>query len=232
MILEVNHLNKAFDNKTVIKDLSLDFSGEGIYCFFGPSGCGKTTLLNLMTGLLPPDSGEIIGFQDRTHAYIFQENRLLPWASVEENLAFVLQDIDKEEVPRRIETALSLVEMERSLSLLPHQLSGGMKQRVAIARAIAYAGDILMMDEPFKGLHWEIKLSVMKYIQQYWQEKKGTGFLVTHDVEEVLYMADHVYVVEGPPLKVIHAFTIDLPHCDREKELSKMKGYRKLLRKK
>lgn len=167
--LQVNSLSKRFQDLQVIKDLSMEFSPGQIHCLFGPSGCGKTTFLQLMCGLLTPDGGEIRGIDKSSFSYVFQEDRLLPWSTVKENILFVLKGLplSNQERMERVEKYLALVGLEDFQDYFPGQLSGGMKQRAAIARAFAYGGDILVLDEPFKGLDFERKKGLMDYILSY-----------------------------------------------------------------
>ncbi len=272
MQIQMNGISKTFDTLNVLSDFSISFSQEGIFCLFGASGCGKTTLLNILSGILTGDEGELCVFEEhscfeksfcfekrnsfpsvskkclpktRIHeknfsqneynklrkdwriSYIFQEERLLSWATVEENIAFVLKHLPKQEQARRVEQYLDLVELTAFRKKFPHELSGGMRQRTVIARAFAYEGDIFLMDEPFKGVHPELKQKLMDYILKYRQEKKGLFLFVTHNPEEVLYMADYVYMVEGPPLKIKRFFAIDVPKPERSTHT--MKRYRHYL---
>jgi len=208
----------------------MDFSKEGIHCIYGPSGSGKTTLLNSLVGLTSYEKGEFVGFRENSFSYIFQEERLLPWATVEENIRFVLESLeDKDEINKRIDKYLSIVGLQKFKKSYPQELSGGMKQRVSIARAFAYEGDILIMDEPFKGLHIELKRSLMNYIIDYWKEKKGVFILVTHDIEEVLYMADYIHIFQGPPLTLTEEITIEIPQFERERNSNSIMKYRDIL---
>lgn len=230
MKLQVNNLHKSYGNLQVLSNFNIDFSKEGIHCLFGPSGCGKTTLLNILVGLTPYDKGEILGFNNKSFSYIFQEERLLPWTTVEENIEFVLEGKgNKDDIKERIEKSLSLVELLNFRKSYPHELSGGMKQRASIARAFAYEGDILIMDEPFRGLHFELKKTLMNYIIDYWNEKKGVFIFITHDIDEVLHMADHIHVLQGPPLTLEKQFTITIPQHEREGNFDIIREYRNLL---
>lgn len=167
--LKVSSLSKRFQDLQVIEELTLEFSPGQIHCLFGPSGCGKTTFLQLMCGLLIPDGGEIRGIENSSFSYVFQEDRLLPWSTVKENILFVLKGLplSNQERMERVEKYLALVGLEDFQDYYPGQLSGGMKQRAAIARAFAYGGDILVLDEPFKGLDFERKKGLMDYILSY-----------------------------------------------------------------
>lgn len=226
--LQVKNLHKSYGNLQVISNFNIDFSSDGIHCLFGPSGCGKTTLINTLVGLCSYEKGNIIGFKDKRISYIFQEDRLLPWATIEENIKFVLENIEKRKIDEIVDKYLSLVDLIDFKKCYPNELSGGMRQRVSIARAFAYDGDILIMDEPFKGLHFDIKKVLIDYIIDYWYEKKNVVIYITHDIDEVLYMANHIHVLSGIPLKIQKQFTIDIPHNDRD-DVNTMNKYRLLL---
>lgn len=230
MKLQVENLYKNFGRLQVISDFSMDFSNEGIHCLFGPSGCGKTTLLNILSGITPYNKGNIQGFENKTFSYIFQEERLLPWATVKENLRFVLEDVsDEAEISDRITKYLSLVDLSEFIDSYPDELSGGMKQRVSIARAFAYEGDIIIMDEPFKGLHLDIKKTLMNYVIDYWYRKKGVFIFITHDIDEALHMADFIHVLQGPPLTLKKQITIDIPHKQRVNNKEIMEKYKAMI---
>ena len=208
-LLKIKNLSKKYDSLRVIDNFELNINNEGIYCLFGPSGCGKTTLLNLLSGLTSRDEGMIEGLENKRISYIFQEDRLLPWLTVEENVAFVLQGHKNSVAQEGVDKYLKLVGLEGFRRAYPHELSGGMKQRVSIARAFAHEGDILLMDEPFKGLHLDMKIQLMDYIIDYWYMKKGIFILVTHELEEAIYLSNEIYLLEGPPLKIKGQATIN-----------------------
>lgn len=208
--MEISNLSKSFGELKVIDDLSISFCQDKIHCLFGPSGCGKSTLVNIMTGIIEADSGIINGIEKKSFSYVFQEDRLLPWATIEENILFVLQSsYDATKAKEIADKYLSLVKLEDFKNLYPEELSGGMKQRASIARAFAFSGDILIMDEPFKGLHLEIKRELMDYIRTNLVNNKIT-FFITHDVDEALYLADSIYTFKGPPLTLEKQIDIKL----------------------
>ena len=148
--LSLNRITKTFGENVVLRDFSAVVPLEGVTVLRGPSGVGKTTLFRLLLGLEQPDSGEIRGMQGRKPAVVFQEDRLIPWASALENVSFVSNEQTAEE-------CLRMLGLGDSLHLLPRELSGGMQRRVALARALAFHGDILFLDEPFTGLDEENK---------------------------------------------------------------------------
>ncbi len=204
MELRFKNICKSFGEKMVLHDFSLDFPESGTVCFFGPSGCGKTTLLNCVAGLVKPDSGEISGLQGKKISCLFQEDRLLPWCTAQENVAAVLNKSEKQNAAEAA-VWLERVGLSGEAHQYPSDLSGGMRQRVAIARALAYGGDIILMDEPFHALDEKAKAEVIALIQ-----KKTPGalkLLVTHDEREAQTLADTVYFLSGPPLAVARVIT-------------------------
>ena len=149
-VIRLKNITMSFGGHTVLNDFSAEIPLDGVTVIRGASGAGKTTLFRLLLGLEQPDAGEILGMQGRKPAVVFQEDRLLPWATALENVALGSD-------AARADAALSRLGLCESMCQLPRELSGGMKRRVAIARALAYGGDILFLDEPFTGLDEENK---------------------------------------------------------------------------
>ncbi|MDQ2085233.1 ABC transporter ATP-binding protein [Herbivorax sp. ANBcel31] len=224
----INELKKSFGNLKVIDNLSLKFNSNKIHCIFGPSGCGKSTLINVMTGIISADYGTIEGLEQKKFSYVFQEERLLPWATVEENILFVLESYYKKERAKKLsDKYISLVDLSEFKTHYPDQLSGGMKQRVCIARAFAFDGDILVMDEPFKGLHLDLKKKLMNYIINYLKENNKTVFFITHDIDEALYLADSIHIFKGPPLNLKKSIKINIPSLrskNKKEEMESLKN--------
>jgi NitT/TauT family transport system ATP-binding protein len=149
-----------------------------------PSGYGKSTLLRMISGLEKPDTGEISGTQNIPMSFLFQENRLLPWLNVFDNLALFLKNrLPADEIKRQITEMLEHLELSTNMHNLPHQLSGGMKHRVAIGRAFLYPAPVLFLDEPFKGLDDELKNRVISNLWHNYTNHK-TILLVTHSKED------------------------------------------------
>ncbi|MFO7827539.1 MAG: ABC transporter ATP-binding protein [Bacteroidales bacterium] len=209
MSLQIKHLYKTFDDITLFKDFNIDIKEHTISCILGPSGCGKTTLLNMISNTIQPDSGEFNGFNDKDISYIFQEPRLLPWKTVIENIAFVLDESLSEAEKETIAARYSqLVELDKFNNFYPSKLSGGMKQRVAIARAFSYPSDIILMDEPLKALDLKLKLTLMKSFRRLWQTDKRTVIFVTHDIDEALLLGNDIYVFSKAPVEIKKKFVI------------------------
>jgi NitT/TauT family transport system ATP-binding protein len=178
-MIELKNIVCSYDGKTVLNDLSLSLPEHGAVAVTGPSGKGKTTFLKLLAGLVLPASGSIEGLVNKRVSMVFQEDRLLPWRTALENAALFCGD----EVYAH-ETLVAL-ELSDALKKRPDELSGGMRRRVAIARALCFGGDILLLDEPFKGLDDALKLRVARHV-------KGVfplTIIATHDMEEAQMLA-------------------------------------------
>ena len=182
MAIELLHITKGFHNKIVLNDLNLSFTEGCINCLMGPSGGGKTTLLNLLMGLLKPDSGEILGLKSKQIAAVFQEDRLIEHYDAVKNIKMVC---DKGISEERILLELKRVGMEDDARKEVRNYSGGMRRRIEIVRAILAKSDVLILDEPFKGLDEDLKYRVMNYVKEGSEGK--TVLLVTHDIKEANY---------------------------------------------
>lgn len=174
MRIELQHVQMAYGEKAVFSDLSYAFDLTGIVALMGESGCGKTTLLRLLCGLETPQSGEIYGIPQK-YTFMFQENRLLPWATVQENVATVCDVASAE-------NWLSAVGLAQEANHLPSALSGGMQRRVAFARALAHQSDVLLLDEPFKGLDVDLRSKMILLLRK--QAQMRPILFVTHDIQE------------------------------------------------
>jgi NitT/TauT family transport system ATP-binding protein len=204
MRIEIKHATKQFGEKFVLRDFSALFPEKGVLCLFGPSGCGKTTLLNCIAGLVRLDSGEVTGMENRRISFLFQEDRLLPWVSAEENIAAVLRG-SRERNLREARALLVQVGLAGEADKRPHELSGGMRQRVAIARALAFGGNLYLMDEPFHALDDGSKQEIISLFRE--KTPDCLKILVTHDKREAELLADEIWILEGPPLEIMHIIT-------------------------
>lgn len=183
-VLKTTHLTKTFPGKPVLEDFSIAVPEGEVTCISGPSGCGKTTLLNAM-----------LEQTEATVSYLFQEDRLLPWLTVQENLEVV--GIPTETV----KNVLSRIGLSEEAKLLPDQLSGGMQRKLALARALCYAGTILFLDEPLQGLDEDSREDMVRFIKE--ERKNRTTVLISHHQDEVDALANQVIFVEGPPLHIL-----------------------------
>src|SRR3712207_4981279 len=187
---------KKYGNEKIFEKFNMSLKKNSINAILGPSGTGKTTLLNIISGIEGIDSGEVI-YNGNNISYIFQEDRLIPWLSVYDNIAFVLKSkYSKKNVKNIVDKYLKLVKLQNHKDKYPRELSGGMKRRVAIARAFAYESDLLLMDEPFKGLDMGLKKDIIDEFLNIWNYDRRTVVLVTHDIKEAKYMTDKIYFLE------------------------------------
>ncbi|MCF4152023.1 ABC transporter ATP-binding protein [Dethiosulfovibrio sp. F2B] len=178
---------------TALKNVSIEFPIGSFTVVLGKSGCGKTTMLRLMAGLAPPSSGEIVMKGGHSVGVVFQEPRLMPWLSVRKNVELVLDKTS--ENTDRIEEILKQVGLSYFENAMPSQLSGGMSQRVALARALAYEPEILLMDEPFGALDYFTRRKLQQDLALLVEKRGLTVVLVTHDVEEAIFLASRIVVM-------------------------------------
>ena len=183
----------------VIDKIDLNIPENKITVILGRSGCGKTTLLRLVAGLENFEQGEIIGVESKRKAYVFQEDRLMPWLDVKSNITF---GIHKNEIDNsRINEIIETVGLEKFYNAYPSQLSGGMKQRVSIARAFAYNPDFIMMDEPFSALDYFTREQMQNELLRIHERLKCSILFVTHSIDEALILGDKIVVLEKGIIK-------------------------------
>lgn len=195
-MIGIKNLSFSYPGLPVFKDLNLTLEKEKITCILGPSGCGKTTLFRLMAGFNTPEKGEITGVEKDKLSFLFQEPRLVPWMSVEENLSFILPDEEK------ISSVLESVGLSDYRSCHPSALSGGMKQRAAMARAFLPESPLLLMDEPFKSLDLEIKLSIIEQFKRLWLKSSRTVAFISHDIHAAVLLGDNIVIMNEKPLGI------------------------------
>lgn len=205
---------------TVIDDLSLSIYPGELVAIVGSSGCGKSTLLRLLVGLDNHYQGQIrvdgrpVSGIGRERGIVFQEPRLFPWLTVRQNIALGLasEKLTHADKAQRVEHFLRLVHLQEFADALPAELSGGMAQRVAIARGLVANPRILMLDEPFGALDALTRQQMQQELRRIHQQEGTTTLLVTHDVEEAVYLADRIVVLAPRPGRLKHLSTVALPH--------------------
>jgi NitT/TauT family transport system ATP-binding protein len=221
--LEVRELRKEFSQADIVAIESVSFTVDqgDFLSIVGPSGCGKTTLLRAIGGLTQPTSGEVtlkgrkVTGPPEGAVVVFQDysKSLLPWRTVLGNVTLGLETLDTLSAHERVQRArryLEAVNVPSFEKFYPRQLSGGMQQRVAIARALAFQPEILLMDEPFASVDAQTRGDLEDLVRRIWKEFDQTILLVTHDIEEAIYLATKVVVIGARPSRVIDYFSVDL----------------------
>ncbi|MCW2278501.1 ABC transporter ATP-binding protein [Heliophilum fasciatum] len=219
--LEINDVNKQFivDDQIVpaLSAIQLAIQAGEFVSIVGSSGCGKSTLLRIVAGLecdyqgtVTLDGKRIVG-PGLDRGIVFQEHRLLPWMTVTENITLGLTESDPERKKQIAQTYIELVGLAGFESAFPNQLSGGMSQRVAIARALVNKPQLLLLDEPFGALDALTKIQLQQEILRIWQSEKTTMMLVTHDIDEAIYLGDRVVVMSKRPGMIKSIIPVNLP---------------------
>ena len=224
MSIEIKNICKTFKSKktnqlSVLENINLTINDGELICLLGPSGCGKTTLLRLIAGLEQPTSGEIVANGEVVkkpsgdRAVIFQQYSLFPWLTVLQNVTFGLEmtkGTSKEEniaAAERYLTSVGLIDFKDSY---PHELSGGMKQRVAIIRSLLNHSPILLMDEPFSAVDMQNRHSLQEQLIGVWKRFDNTIVFVTHDVDEAVYLADKIVILDKNPGRIAKIVEVDI----------------------
>jgi ABC-type nitrate/sulfonate/bicarbonate transport system ATPase subunit len=208
---------RAGEKIHVLENVSAEIAAGEFVCIVGPSGCGKSTLLNIIGGFLTQTQGEAlvegrpVAGPDRRRIFVFQENGVFPWLTVEANIGFGLQDQPPEERDRVVAHYIAMVGLAGFEKSYPRELSGGMRQRVEIARALAANPDIIYMDEPFGALDFITRMKMRADLVRIWQAEKKTILFVTHDIEEAVQLSDRVLVMSKRPATIQEDVVIDLP---------------------
>jgi NitT/TauT family transport system ATP-binding protein len=223
MFLEIDRLNKSFPTQNgtliVLKEINMAIAEGEFICAVGASGSGKSTLLRQIAGLDSPSSGEVkidgkrVTCPGPDRGMVFQHYTLYPWMNVQENTEFglKLQGVPPRERREQASYYLSVVGLTKFARSLPKELSGGMKQRVAIARALASEPKVLLMDEPFGALDIHTKESMHEFMIDLWQRTGLTVFMITHDVEEAVFLSNRIYALGARPGTVRKEIRVKLP---------------------
>jgi len=218
--LSIEHVSKTYQlegvARPVLKDVNFAVGENEIVAIVGASGCGKSTLLRLIVGLDDDFRGAIVRTAKGSATKIgmvFQDHRLYPWLTVEANvdLAFDNSDLPSRQRQEKVRQYIDLVGLTEFAKAYPSQLSGGMAQRAAIARALAQEPDILLMDEPFGALDSILRMHLQEELLTIWEKTRVSIVIVTHDVEEALYLADRVIVMEPNPGRIRETIDVALP---------------------
>jgi len=215
--IRLEQVNKSFGDLQVLDNVSLSLNPGEFGAIVGPSGCGKSTVLRMLAGLDKPTSGMVLHDghpvtgpgPDRT--MIFQDHALYPWRTVSQNVGFGLElaGISKAVRTERVAQVLNLVGLKGFETYHPHQLSGGMRQRASIARALVMDPQVLLLDEPYGALDAMTRLTMQNELLKLWQGSGKTMLLITHDIEEALYLADRLYVMSHRPGRILREIVLD-----------------------
>ncbi|MBD1550582.1 ABC transporter ATP-binding protein [Pseudomonas typographi] len=235
--LSIRGLNKHYpiDGRRlpVLQHIDLQVQPGEFIAIVGASGCGKSTLLRLIAGLETDYEGQMqldgkpIRGPSLDRGMVFQDHRLFPWKTVFDNIALALKHsrLDKAHVAARVNEHIALVGLQGFEHAYPHQLSGGMAQRAAIARALITQPKLLLLDEPFGALDALTRVRMQQELQRLWIQQRSTMIMVTHDVEEALYLGDRVIVLEPRPGRIRHVIEVGLAH-PRERNAARLQSLR------
>jgi sulfonate transport system ATP-binding protein len=229
--IRVDGISRRFGDVAVLHDVSLGVRRSEIVSLIGPSGCGKSTLLRLIAGLDRGDAGRVevdgraITGPDRAVGFMFQEPRLLPWLTVRDNLMLGWPRAARRDGDGRVGQLLAQVQLEGAAALWPRQLSGGMAQRVALARCLAVEPSVVLLDEPFSAVDALTRMALQDLLLAIWQRTQLSLLLVTHDLDEALYLSDRIIVMLGRPA-VLSEISVGVPRPRdrRAPELAQLRG--------
>lgn len=208
--LEVKHISKSFDGKPVLQDISLELNRGELVCLLGVSGGGKTTLFNVISGLLPPDEGQVL--LDGTDitgrpgqiSYMLQKDLLLPYRTIEDNVALplLLKGAKKKEARAQVSPMFAAFGLEGTQKQYPAQLSGGMRQRAALLRTYLFSQDVALLDEPFSALDTLTKSAIHSWYLDVMERIKLSTLFITHDIDEAILLSDRIYLLSGQPGRI------------------------------
>src|SRR5471030_1765117 len=208
--ITIRGLSKYFAGWPLYENFDLNIPKHKIVSVFGPNGCGKSTLINMIAGLIPIDSGEILfdgkSLKDTKIGYVFQNYReaMFPWMRTIDNIAYPLklEGMSKAQMDRRMEELVESFDVKFDLKRYPYELSGGQQQTASIMRALAPNPEVLFLDEPFSALDFEMTLIIREKLQEVFMQTGTTMMLVSHDLEEAVYLADQVLLLTKRPTRI------------------------------
>lgn len=217
--ITVRGLNKKFGANTLYESFDLDIPKGKIVSIFGPNGCGKSTLINMISGILPYDSGQILFEGKEVHetriGYVFQNYReaVFPWLRAIDNIRYPLKflDLSKAEKNDRVEKLVASFDVKIDLNKYPYEMSGGQQQMVSIMRALVVDPEVLFLDEPFSALDYEMSNFLREKLQKVFMERQMTTLLVSHDLDEAVYLADYILLLTRNPTQVAEFMPFDAP---------------------
>lgn len=202
-IISIKNINKKFNEKIIFEDFNIDFYKNEVNCIVGKSGCGKSTLLNIISGIIPNDSENFKTMETYGVSYIFQDDRLIDWLTVGENITLVVKKIYSRSRSNELcNKYLDLVGIREYKDYYPQMISGGIRQRVNIARAFIYPSKVIIMDEPFKSIDVINKEIIINNFKNILKQDERTVLFVTHDIDEALLLSDKIYVLGNSPVQI------------------------------
>jgi len=216
--ITVEGISKGFGALSVVNDVSFDVRDGEFVAIVGPSGCGKSTLLNIIAGFERPDRGTVkidgvaVNGPSRNGIMISQHGSVFPWLTVQDNVMFGLTGASQSERTERARRYIEMVGLSGFEKAYAHELSGGMLKRAELARAFVVKPEILYMDEPFSALDALMSLRMQTELRRILDEERHTVLLITHDVEEAIFLADRILVLSPRPTTIQTTFHVDLPH--------------------
>ena len=205
--LEVKHVSKRFDGRPVLDDISIELRRGELVCLLGVSGGGKTTLFNVISGLLRPDAGRVlldgrdITGQPGSISYMLQKDLLLPYRTIEDNVALplVLRGVKKQAAREQVRPMFRQFGLEGTQKKYPAQLSGGMRQRAALLRTYLFSQDVALLDEPFSALDTLTKSAIHRWFLGVMEQIRLSTLFITHDIDEAILLSDRIYLLSGSP---------------------------------
>jgi ABC-type nitrate/sulfonate/bicarbonate transport system ATPase subunit len=205
--LEVKHVSKRFDGRPVLDDISIELRRGELVCLLGVSGGGKTTLFNVISGLLRPDAGRVlldgrdITGQPGSISYMLQKDLLLPYRTIEDNVALplVLRGVKKQAAREQVSPMFRQFGLEGTQKKYPAQLSGGMRQRAALLRTYLFSQDVALLDEPFSALDTLTKSAIHRWFLGVMEQIRLSTLFITHDIDEAILLSDRIYLLSGSP---------------------------------
>jgi NitT/TauT family transport system ATP-binding protein len=218
-VITIRGLSKSFNDTVIYDKFDLDLPQGEFISIFGPNGCGKSTLINMISGLMPLDAGQVLfdgqTIQETRLSYVFQNYRdaLFPWLRAIDNIHYPLKlmGLSRRERDRRVEQLLVDFGVKIDLNSYPYMLSGGQQQTVSILRALVTNPEVLFLDEPFSALDYEMTLFMREQLQRIFMKTRTTTLLVSHDLEEAVQLANRVLLLTRRPTRVADFVEIDLP---------------------
>lgn len=217
--LEIRNVSKSFDGVPVLDNISIELNKGELVCLLGVSGGGKTTLFNIISGLLSPDSGQVLlDGKDITNkpgsiSYMLQKDLLLPYRTIQDNVALplLLKGTPQKEARAKVSPLFAEFGLEGTQTKYPAQLSGGMRQRAALLRTYLFSQDVALLDEPFSALDTLTKSAIHRWYLDVMEKIKLSTFFITHDIDEAVLLSDRIYLLSGQPGRITGEIVIREP---------------------